>query len=165
MKNILIAALIVLPVSIMAQVKTMHRPPETNNNLQIIEPAVQISANLVKVVLVCNTHNLSGKYTPVVNYIPTLDYFSEVIIDNTLTNNNPDAFIIVTPVRTNPSPLSVFYDQAIQKWKIKIDTNGQDDITYGLATPTTRGPNMESVLPYKPGYLKAGDKFNILINQ
>jgi hypothetical protein len=165
MKKMLVATLFLFPVSIVAQVKSMHRPQETNNNVQTIQPAIQISANLVKVVLVCNANNLSGKYNPLVNLIPTMDYFSEVIIDNPLTNNNPDAFIIVTPVRTEPLPLSVYFDQSIQKWKIRVDTNGQDNKNYGNANPNERGQNMVSVLPYAPRTLKAGDKFNILINQ
>ena len=165
MKNILVAACIILPASLIAQVQPMHKLPEKSNNVQTIQPAFQTPANLVKVVLVCNANNLSGKYNPVVNLIPTRDYFTEVIIDNPLSNNNPDAFIMVTPVRTDPLPVSVYYDQSVKKWKIRVDANGQDNRVYGNANPSERGQNMVSVLPYAPQTLVIGDKFNILINQ
>ena len=165
MKNILAAACIILPASLIAQVQTMHKLPEKSNNVQTIQSAFQTPANLVKVVLVCNANNLSGKYNPVVNLIPTRDYFTEVIIDNPLSNNNPDAFIMVTPVRTDPLPVSVYYDQSVKKWKIRVDANGQDNRVYGNANPSERGQNMVSVLPYAPQTLVMGDKFNILINQ
>ena len=157
---------ILFPVSIIAQVHTIKKIPESNNNKVVtVQPAVQTPANLIKVSIVCNQHNLSGKYIPVINFMPTRDYFSEVIIDNAVTNRNPSAFIIVTAERTDPLPLSVYYDQSIEKWKIKIGTNGQDSYRYGLAEPMIKGQNMVSVLTYDPKSLEVGDKFNLLINQ
>lgn len=165
MKKILVATFILLPFSMRAQVITAQRLPQTNNNTQATQPAVQTAANLVKVVLVCNANNLAGKYTPLVNFVLTRDYFSEVIIDNPLSNNNPEAFIMVTAIRTEPLPFSVYYDPSIQKWKIRIDTNGQDNSRYGIADPTDQGLEPVSVLPFLPRTLSAGDKFNVLINQ
>jgi hypothetical protein len=163
MKIYVIAISLLLPAIADAQVNTMSRLPSGNNNSNA-------PANLYVSVLTCNDQNLTDDYQPITNFIPGKKYFSAVILDNPLTNNNPAAVIIVVPIRKEPLPFSLYYDKAIGKWKIKIDQNGTDDrdrLT-GIAAPSNldlRGIKQVEMLPYSPKTLLPGDKFNILINQ
>lgn len=160
-KQFLCIALLACTATAFAQVN--DRQPQVNpNNSVIVRPNVTI-VKKVKFVLTCNGSNLSGLFQPVTNYIPG-DHFREVTIDHRLCNNNPDAFIMVTPVRTNPVPFSLYYDQGTQRWKIRIESNGVSDSHKGHASPADKNPIMVTVLDYSPNYLKTGDKFNIMID-
>ena len=174
MKIYIIAISLLLPAIAGAQVNTMSRLPAGNNNssasVLAAQTVIQTPANLYVAVLTCNDQNLTDDYQPITNFIPGKKYFSAVIIDNPITNNNPAAVIIVVPIRTEPLPFSLYYEKAIGKWKIKIDQNGVDDrdrLT-GIAGPSNlqlQGYKQVEMLPYSPKTLLPGDKFNLLINQ
>ena len=157
-----------------AQVRTMSRVPageNPNSNAAVQAPAaLQTPASLFVTVLTCTEQNLAEEYQPVTNFNPQAKYYGAVILDNPLTNNNPAAVMIVVPVRPDPLPFALYYDNSLGKWKIRIDHNSTDDRERmaGMATPSDpkfRGTRVVEVLPYVPRTLKAGDKFNILINQ
>ncbi len=134
-------------------------PVRSAQNL-VIMPTVKLHD---KFVLTCTTENLSGLFQPVTNYVPG-NHYSEVIINHRLCNNNPDAFILVTPVRTKPLAYTIYYDAAAGRWKIKIETNGVTTFHQGYASPADKNPTMVTVLDYECNSLKAGDKFNIIID-
>lgn len=173
MKIISFLFLVLLPGLCGAQVKTMSRLPAANTNntsMQAPAAAQQSPANLFVTVLTCTEQNLTEEYQPVINFSPSSRYYSAVIIDNPLTNNNPGALIMVVPVRYDPVPFSLYYDQHTGRWKIRIEHNSIDDRdrlwgSVGPDDPKYRGIRQIAVLDYSPKSLQPGDKFNILVNQ
>ena len=127
------------------------------------QKSTELFSKKAKFVLTCSESNLSGIFQPVTNYLPGTHY-REVTIDHRLCNNNPNAFILVTPVRWDPLSFTLYYDQNIQRWKIKINSSGVTESHKGHATPADKNPIVVTVLDYEPTHLKAGDKFNILID-
>lgn len=154
-KYLLFLQLLTGPVALLAQVTDGRSNNAVLSNVTVVKK--------VKFVLTCDASNLSGLFQPVVNYVPG-DHFREVTINHRLCNNNPDAFIMVTPVRIFPTAFSVYYDSNSQRWKIKIESNGVTESHKGHATPADKNPVMVTVLDYSPKFLKAGDKFNIMID-
>lgn len=147
--------LLVLPATLGAQITT-GRPNST-----VVSTVIPVKK--AKFVLTCNASNLTGLYDPVTNYVPG-NHYREVIIDHRLCNNNPDAFMLVTPVRNLPVAFSVYYDNNLNRWKIRIESNGVSEYHTGHASPADKNPIMVTVLDYSPKYLAIGDKFNIIID-
>lgn len=114
--------------------------------------------------LTCDATNLTDDYTPPVNYYPGHNYHG-VWIDNTLSNGDPNAIILVTPVDYT-FPYAVSYDSNAGKWKIKINPAGVTETScFGQANPqgVGCGAYYVSVMPYNPQTISAGNKFNVMI--
>jgi hypothetical protein len=154
MKLLITVFVLLFAISAKTQVKQREN--------QVVSPAVQVTQR-AKFVLTCNETNLSGLFQPVVNYVPG-NHYSEVIINHRLCNNNPNAFILVTPITLKPFPFTLAYDNSLERWKIKIETNGVSESHTGYATPADKNPTAVTVLDYSPNFLRVGDKFNILID-
>lgn len=120
-------------------------------------------------VVTASAANLTDNFDPIINYVPPKsDYYMSVIIDNAVCNGDPNAILLVTQraYPGNASPLSVYYDGTLAKWKISINPNDMERTTcYGMASPTDGcgGGYVKAVMPWSANKLVAGDSFNVMV--